>query len=75
MNQVLLEIVRANVREPVQVEGDLYSLAACNETGSERLLDMMGEFGLETLDELAETVIENSRQAMLEEIRALPFGT
>jgi N-methylhydantoinase B len=35
---------------------------------------MMDEFGLETLDDLAETVIENSRRAMLEEIRALPFG-
>ena len=74
MNQVLLEIVRANVREPVQVEGDLYSLAACNETGSGRLIAMMDEFGLETLDDLAESVIENSRRAMLEEIRALPFG-
>jgi len=75
MNESLLEILRLNVREPVQVEGDLYSLAACNETGGERLLDMMAEFKLETLDELAETVIENSRQAMMEEIRALPFGT
>ncbi len=74
MNQVLLEIVRANVREPVQVEGDLYSLAACNETGSGRLIAMMDEFGLDSLDDLAETVIENSRRAMLEEIRALPFG-
>ena len=74
MNEVLLEIVRANVREPVQVEGDLYSLAACNETGSERLIAMMDEFGLDSLDDLAETVIENSRRAMLEEIRALPFG-
>ncbi|MHA1153458.1 MAG: hydantoinase B/oxoprolinase family protein [Alphaproteobacteria bacterium] len=75
MNESLLEILRLNVREPVQVEGDLYSLAACNETGSERLLDMMAEFELDTLDELAETLIESSRQAMLEEIRALPFGT
>jgi N-methylhydantoinase B len=75
MNETLLEILRLNVREPVQVEGDLYSLAACNETGSERLLDMMAEFELDSLDVLAETVIENSRQAMLEEIRALPFGT
>ncbi|RMD63822.1 MAG: hydantoinase B/oxoprolinase family protein [Alphaproteobacteria bacterium] len=75
MNESLLEIVRANVREPVQVEGDLYSLAACNETGSRRLLDMMVEFGLESIDPLADAIIENSRQAMLEEIRALPFGT
>ncbi|MFQ5775613.1 MAG: hydantoinase B/oxoprolinase family protein [Kiloniellaceae bacterium] len=75
MNASLLAIVRANVREPVQVEGDLYSLAACNETGSRRLLAMMDEFGLESLDELAETIIGNSRRAMLEEIRRLPFGT
>ena len=40
MNDALLQLVRANVREPVQVEGDLYSLAACNETGCKRLLDM-----------------------------------
>lgn len=74
MNESLLAIVRANVREPVQVEGDLYSLAACNETGSRRLLDMMDEFGLDSLEAIAATIIENSRTAMLDEIRALPFG-
>ncbi|MDH3594899.1 MAG: hydantoinase B/oxoprolinase family protein [Rhodospirillales bacterium] len=75
MNDALLEIVRANVREPVQVEGDLYSLAACNETGGRRLLAMMAEFGLESLDALAEHVIGHSRAAMLEEIGRLEFGT
>ena len=75
MNRSLLEMVRANVREPVQVEGDLYSLAACNETGCARLLDMMAEFDLDSLDELAAHVIENSRAAMLEEIARLKFGT
>ena len=75
MNQSLLAIVRANVREPVQVIGDLYSLAACNDTGSHRLLAMMREFELDTLDGLAEHVIEQSRQAMLNEILALPRGT
>jgi N-methylhydantoinase B len=75
MNTALLEIVRANVREPVQVEGDLYSLAACNETGGRRLLDMMAEFDLDSLDALAEHVIGQSRAAMLEEIGRLEFGT
>ena len=75
MNEVLFAILRENVREPVQVEGDLYSLAACNEIGSRRLLDMMGEFGLSSLDGLAAYIIENSYQAMLDEIRKLPFGT
>jgi N-methylhydantoinase B len=74
-NESLFEIVRTNVREPVQVEGDLYSLAACNDTGSKRLVDMMDEFELDTMDELGGYVIENSGQAMLEEIGKLPFGT
>ncbi len=75
MNQSVLDIVRANVREPVQVEGDLYSLAACNETGSRRLLAMMREFDLADLDAIGDYVVENSREAMLTEIRKLPFGT
>jgi N-methylhydantoinase B len=75
MNETLLEIVRANVREPVQLEGDFYSLAACNEAGARRLVAMMDEFDLESLDGLGDYVIENSRQAMLEEIGRLPKGT
>ena len=75
MNTALLELVRANVREPVQVEGDLYSLAACNETGSRRLIDMMGEFELESLEDLGRHVIDHSHDAMLEEIRRLKPGT
>ena len=75
MNESLLALVRANVREPVQVEGDLYSLAACNETGCRRLCAMMEEFGLDELDALAAAIVAASERAMLEEIRALPFGT
>ena len=75
MNQTLLAMVRANVREPDQVEGDLYSLAACNETGCRRLDDMMAEFELEDIGPLAEAIIGASSKAMLEQIHALPFGT
>ncbi len=74
MNEALLAIVRANVREPIQVEGDLYSLAACNETGCRRLIAMMREFGLTDLDHVAEHIITQSREAMLAAIRALPAG-
>ncbi len=75
MNETLMEMVRWNVREPVQVEGDIYSLAACNDIGSRRLVEMMTEFELDSIDELGEHVIENSRRAMLEEIAKLPKGT
>jgi N-methylhydantoinase B len=74
INHLLIEIIHANVREPVQVEGDLYSLAACNETGSRRLLDTMKEFGLQDLETVADAIISRSQNSMLDQIRELPFG-
>jgi len=73
-NIVLLDILRANVRDPRAAEGDLYSLAACNEAGAQRLLATMEEFGLDDLDAAAEGIIRHSSQAMLDEIRKLPRG-
>ena len=75
MNEDLLRLVRANVREPLQVEGDIYACAACNDEGSRRLIDMMDEFEIANLDRLGDTIIEASREATLERIRALPKGT
>jgi N-methylhydantoinase B len=75
LNQTLLQIIRANVREPLLVEGDLHSLIACNERGGVRLLEMMREFGLTTLDPLADWIIQTSREGMLRIIGSLPAGT
>ena len=74
-NETLLEIIRTNVREPQQVVGDIFSFAAANDTGSKRLIAMMDEFNINQLDELAEFIIENSRVATIERIRALKQGT
>jgi N-methylhydantoinase B len=75
MNEDLLGIVRANVREPVQVVGDIYALVACNETGGHRLREMMREFGLADLDNLGEEIISRSRRGMAEIIAKLPQGS
>ena len=75
VDETLMRLVRANVRDPDVAQGDLYSLAACNRTGCERLVAMMTEFGIDSLDPLADTIIETSRRAMLERIRALRPGT
>jgi len=75
MDEAILEIVRANVREPVQVEGDLYSLTACNDIGCRRLVEMMDEFGLTDLGGLGAYMVEHSHQAMLDEIAKWPKGT
>ncbi len=75
INATLIEILRANVRDPRAAEGDLYSLTACNKAGSESLLAAMDEFSLDDLEAVGEMIIDNSRSAMLEEIRELPKGT
>lgn len=75
MNELVLKIIRQNVREPVQVEGDIYALVACNQRGCERLTAMMTEYGLETLDELAQYIIEQSHAGMTEAINRLPQGS
>jgi N-methylhydantoinase B len=75
MNEDLLRLVRANVREPLQVEGDIYACAACNDEGGRRLVDMMDELDIANLDRLGDTIVEASREATLARIRGLPKGT
>ncbi len=75
VDRKLINIIRHNVREADQVIGDLYSLAACNETGHRRLMDMMDEYDLDQLDALRDFIFENSRRATLEKLAALPEGS
>jgi len=72
VDQTLVQIVRGNVREPDQLIGDMYALATCNEIGHRRLINMMEEFELDVLDDVATFILENSKRATLERIAALP---
>ncbi len=74
MNATLLAIIRQNTRQPVESEGDVYSLAACNEVGCNRLVEMMDEFGLEIIDDLADHICDASERAVRDAIRELPAG-
>ncbi|WP_226781310.1 hydantoinase B/oxoprolinase family protein [Oceaniglobus trochenteri] len=74
LNQTLLDILRGNSRYPLEAEGDVLSLAACNEVGVRRLDVMMAEFDMDDLDALGEHIISASRSAMLAEIARLTPG-
>ncbi|HSS64543.1 MAG TPA: hydantoinase B/oxoprolinase family protein, partial [Gammaproteobacteria bacterium] len=74
LDQTLMAMVRANTRQPIESEGDVYSLAACNDIGCARLVEMMDEFELDHLNELAEHICTNSKDAVMAEIRRLPKG-
>ncbi|CAN5434269.1 hypothetical protein BH11PSE4_BH11PSE4_22360 [soil metagenome] len=75
LNETLMAVIQANTRQPVETVGDVYSLMNCNDVGCARLQEMMEEFGLEELDELADHVIDTSRAAVQSSIAELPKGT
>lgn len=75
MNQDLLEIISMNVREPEQVHGDFYSMAASNDEGCRRLQSMLAEFDLDDIEGLGDHIVDTSRQTALERARALPRGS
>ena len=70
-----IHLLRHNVREADQVVGDFYALAACNEIGHRRLIEMMDEFDLDDLHSISDFILENSRRATIERIAALPRGS
>jgi len=51
LDDSLMRLVVANVRDPVVAEGDLYSLTACNRNGGAQLLKAMRDFDLDQLDD------------------------
>ena len=74
LNETLMDIVRANVRDPLAAEGDLHSLAACNAAGGAELLALLGDFPRRALDAVGAAIIASSERAMREQIAAVPNG-
>jgi N-methylhydantoinase B len=73
-NETFFDFIRAGSRLPVELEGDIYSLCACNDAGARRLVEMMDEFGMDSLDPLAHFIFDASLRATLTEIARLPQG-
>ena len=74
LNDELMSIILANSRSPVEVKGDILSLISANDTGARRLIDMMKEFKLSSLDKLAKHILTQSEKGAREAIKALPDG-
>ena len=60
-NEELVKIIRANVREPDQVLGDIHAQVAGNDVGGARLKEFMAEFGLARIEPLADEIISALR--------------
>ncbi len=74
LNHDLVNILRNNVREQDQVLGDIHGLAACNETGRRRLLEMLDEFDIDNLDDLAQFIFDRTRHATMAALSPVEKG-
>src|SRR5471032_13894 len=74
-NETFFDFIRAGSRLPIELEGDVYSLCACNDAGARQLVRLMDEFALEDLEHLAQFIFDNSLRATIAEIGRLPPGT
>ena len=74
LNEELLSVILANSRNPVEVRGDLLSLVSANDTGARRLIEMMMEFRLTSLEPLAKHILTTSEKGAREAIKAMPEG-
>jgi N-methylhydantoinase B len=75
VNEELMRVILANSRSPIEVRGDILSLISGNDTGARRLVEMMEEFGLTSLEPLAKHILTTSERAAREAMRALPNGS
>lgn len=75
LNELIVEIIRNNVRVPEQVMGDVMANVACNEVGGREILAFMDEYDLDDLTELSRAIRGHSEAAMRAKIRELGNGT
>lgn len=75
MDETFIRLLRAQVRTPDQTEGDLWAQLTGLDLLERRLGDLMGEYGLDSLDGFAAEILSRCETAMRAAIRALPDGT
>jgi 5-oxoprolinase (ATP-hydrolysing)/N-methylhydantoinase A len=74
-NEVLLTLLRANVRLPAEVLGDLGALLAALKVGETRLLEFLADSGLQDFTRVSEEIGRRSIAAFREAAARIPCGT
>ena len=74
-NDAVWHILRDNIRAPDLVVGDMEAQVAAARIGADRLLDLIGRYGLETFEAACEAALAHTEKLMRQAIAALPDGT
>ncbi|MCC7104873.1 MAG: hydantoinase B/oxoprolinase family protein [Chloroflexi bacterium] len=74
-NEDVLSFIRANVRLPEIVVGDLRAQIASNHVGATRLVELLEDYQLDDLVAVGDDIIKRTAHALREAIRGLDPGT
>lgn len=74
LNQDIVNMIRWNVRTPKEFDGDIRSQVAANHVCSRKIIEMMEDEGLDTLDDLADEIIDRTEKSMRASIEKIPDG-
>jgi N-methylhydantoinase B/oxoprolinase/acetone carboxylase alpha subunit len=75
MDRPLLDLILANVRTPVEREGDLLAQCMAIQRGGDRLLELAAKYGMPALRRNMTALKDYSERMMRAAIRKLPAGT
>ena len=74
-DETLLSLIRTNVRTPEQTVGDIWSQVGAVELIARRLDEVLTEYALDGIDDLAAALFDRGEAAMRLAISKLPDGT
>jgi N-methylhydantoinase B len=74
-NELVVDIIRTNVRVPEQTMGDVMANVACSEVGAREVAAFMEEYGIDTLADLSAAIRGQSERQMRAKIAALKDST
>jgi N-methylhydantoinase B len=74
LNQEILNMIRWNVRTPEEVTGDIRSQVSANHVCAQKVIEMMEDEHLTTLDDLADDIIDRTEGSMRSAIKKIPDG-
>ncbi|MBE9569291.1 MAG: hydantoinase B/oxoprolinase family protein [Proteobacteria bacterium] len=74
LNEAVMEMIRWNVRTPDEVTGDIRSQVAANHVCEEKIIQMLDEYKMNGLDDLADEIINRTESSMREAIQKVPDG-
>jgi N-methylhydantoinase B len=74
-NRAVFRIIESNTRLPETVLGDVRAQVGACHVGAQRVLELIGRYGLDVYEECVQRILADGERQALEALRKIPDGT